>query len=104
MRTKETCHECELIETCSFYWNYRNHPKAVDRNLVERFCHSDLASVACRIIAYYKDNNEFPPSDMTPEGDFVDSGMEYLGGILTEDRKYLPDSDRKPSVDSQSPI
>ncbi len=61
--------ECELMETCSFYWNYKNHHESVDRKLISRYCHSDDFPESCVRIQHLKKNEKALPPGFTPEGD-----------------------------------
>jgi len=62
---------CELMENCSFYWNYRKHPDSEERALISRYCFSGEFPESCRRIQYLKENNESPPPCITPEGDII---------------------------------
>ena len=61
--------KCELMETCSFYWNYKNHPESIDRKLIDRYCHSDDFPESCVRIQHLKKHEESLPPGVTPEGD-----------------------------------
>jgi len=60
---------CELMETCSFYWNCQNHPETVKRQLINRFCNSEKNSERCERIRYLREKCESPSPGLTPEGD-----------------------------------
>jgi len=61
--------ECELMETCSFYWNYKNHPESIDRKLISLYCNSGDIPESCARIQHIIKHKESPPPGMTPEGD-----------------------------------
>ncbi len=77
------CAKCELIDNCSFYWNYRNHQDVEERKLVNRFCYSGEQPESCARIQFLKKNNDSPPPCITPEGDCIKtSDIEKIGNCL----------------------
>lgn len=71
MNNSPSCQTCELMDNCSFYWSYQQHPATVERQLVDRYCHSGEEPVSCERIQYLRINNESPPPFMSPEGDNI---------------------------------
>jgi len=63
--------KCELMENCSFYWNYRMHPDSLKRNLITRYCHSGELPEKCARIIYARKYSEPPHPGITPEGDYL---------------------------------
>ena len=68
MNSSQSCPECELKETCSFYWNYRDHPSIRDGELLERYCLAPSTTNGCERISYYLRQGDFPPANLAPDG------------------------------------
>ena len=77
MDNNPDCQTCELMDNCSFYWNYHMHPDVERRNLIGRYCHSSEEPEACARIRYLRDNNESPPPFLSPEGDNINNRKNY---------------------------
>lgn len=71
MNNSPGCQTCELMDNCSFYWSYNQHPAAVERQLVARYCHAGELPASCKRIQYLKENKESPPPFISPEGDNI---------------------------------
>ena len=71
MTDSPNCLTCELMDNCSFYWSYQEHPVVIDRQLVSRFCNSAEEPESCARIRYLKEKKESPPPNLTPEGDLL---------------------------------
>jgi hypothetical protein len=63
--------KCELMDTCSFYWNFRNHPASIERQLISRYCFSEELPGNCARIQRLIDQEESPSPDISPEGDSI---------------------------------
>lgn len=71
MNNSPNCQTCELMDNCSFYWSYNQHPATVERQLVDRYCHSGEVPASCERILYLKEYKESPPPFLSPEGDNI---------------------------------
>ena len=68
MKSSQSCPDCELKETCSFYWNYRDDPLVRESSILETYCRVPLASNRCERISYFLIHGDFPPADLAPDG------------------------------------
>jgi hypothetical protein len=63
--------KCELMDTCSFYWNFRDHPASIERQLTNRYCFSEELPGNCARIQRLLVQEESPSPDISPEGDSI---------------------------------
>ncbi|MDT8298680.1 MAG: hypothetical protein RQ801_10295 [Spirochaetaceae bacterium] len=75
---------CELLENCSFYWSYRNHPWVLKMNLLSEFCYScEGKTYSCSRVRYFMEFGEIAPPSLTPSG-------EIIGGVKDSETGFLP--------------
>ena len=76
MNDSQSCPECELKETCSFFWNYRDHHAVRDSGILERYCRDAGASGGCERIGYYVTEGDYPPADLAPDGSRIQAQIQ----------------------------
>ena len=89
MKSGSNCQTCELMDICSFYWGYRNHYAVIERELINRYCHSGEEPEACARIRFLKENNESPLPYLTPEGDDIRSSENHESADVAQKHSSL---------------
>ncbi len=74
MKFGTTCGACVMQDTCSFFWNYQDHPLVQSRRLIEKFCMSETGCEECERISYYRNHRDVPPANLAPDGLRMPSG------------------------------
>lgn len=63
--------ECEFLEKCGFFLNYRGNTEVVKQGWIKLFCEDQEKSEQCERKKYRLRTGEPPADNMSPTGDML---------------------------------
>ena len=62
---------CELLDTCGFFLNFKGNSEVVKKGWIKNFCESQEKSESCERKIFRKKNGHPPLDNMAPTGKMV---------------------------------
>jgi hypothetical protein len=60
--------QCELLETCGFFLNFKSHTESIKQRWIELYCENSENSEICERKIIRKQTGEPPANNMAPTG------------------------------------